>query len=339
MIIDCHGHFTTTPPGVAAWRDAQLGAVEPADLAAVVAREYEVSDDELVEAVGGAQLAQQRERGTDLTIFSPRASWMAHHVGDAATSREWTRRQNDLIHRVCTLFPGSFAPVAQLPQSPGAPIEDSVRELRRCVEELGFIGCNVNPDPSGGRWDSPALSDEYWAPLWDAMAELDVPGMVHVSASDNPVIHTTGAYYLAADTTAFMQALSSGFLRRHDGLRLIIPHGGGAVPFHWGRFRGMAADQGWDFDDTISRLWFDTCVYHQAGIDLLLKVVPTAQILFGSEMIGAVRGRDPESGHYWDDTKRYIEDSALDAAAQHAVFEGNARRVYPRLESWLPAAF
>lgn len=338
MIIDCHGHFTTTPPGVAAWRDAQLAAASDDELRAVVSREYEVTDDELLAAVGGAQLAQQRERGTDLTIFSPRASWMGHHQGDADTSREWTRRQNDLIHRVCRLFPGSFAPVAQLPQSPGAPIGAVVDELRRCVTELGFIGCNVNPDPSGGRWDSPALSDEYWTPLWEAMEELDVPGMVHVSASSNPSIHTTGAYYLAADTTAFMQALSSGFLGRHPGLRLVIPHGGGAAPYHWGRFRGMAQDQGWDFDAAMSQLWFDTCVYHQPGIDLLLQVVPTSQILFGSEMIGAVRGRDPETGRYWDDTKAYIENAGLAADERHAIFEGNARRVYPRIEDWLPAA-
>jgi 4-oxalmesaconate hydratase len=169
------------------------------------------------------------------------------------------------------------------------------------------------------------------------MEQLDVPGMVHVSASDNPVVHTTGAYYLAADTTAFVQALSSGFVARHPGLRLVIPHGGGAVPYHWGRFKGMALDQGWDFDETLSHIWFDTCVYHQAGIDLLLRVVPTEQILFGSEMIGAVRGTDPDTGRHWDDTKLYIEGADIADAARAAIFEGNARRVYPRIEPWLPA--
>jgi 4-oxalmesaconate hydratase len=338
VIIDCHGHFTTTPPGVAAWRDAQTSATTADAIAAIAAREYDVSDQEIVDAVSTAQLAQQRERGTDLTVFSPRASWMGHHIGDVETSRQWTRRQNDLVHRVCTLFPGSFAPVAQLPQSPGADLATSVAELRRCVEELGFVGCNVNPDPSGGRWDGPALSDAFWAPLWDEMERLDVPGMVHVSASDNPAVHTTGAYYLGADTTAFVQALSSGFLQRHPGLRLIIPHGGGAAPFHWGRFRGMAEDQGWDFDATVAQLWFDTCVYHQPGIDLLLEVVPTTQILFGSEMIGAVRGVNADTGRHWDDTKVYIENADLTDADRAAIFERNARRVYPRLESWLPAA-
>ena len=54
-------------------------------------------------------------------------------------------------------------------------------------------------------------------------------------------------------------------------------------------------------------MFFDTCVYHQPGIDLLLKVIPVDNILFASEMVGAVRGIDPETGHYFDDTKRYID--------------------------------
>ncbi len=58
-------------------------------------------------------------------------------------------------------------------------------------------------------------------------------------------------------------------------------------------------------------VFFDTCVYHQPGIDLLLKVVSHDNVLFASEMVGAVNGIDPETGHAYDDTKRYIEASAL----------------------------
>jgi 4-oxalmesaconate hydratase len=84
-------------------------------------------------------------------------------------------------------------------------------------------------------------------------------------------------------------------------------------------------------------VFFDTCVYHQPGIDLLAKVIPIDNILFASEMIGAVRGIDPETGHYYDDTKRYIEASSLSAGDRHKVYEGNARRVYPRLDRALKA--
>jgi 4-oxalmesaconate hydratase len=330
MIIDCHGHYTTTPPGVGVWREAQKAAL--GSTTQFAALDFEASDDEIRDSIEGAQLKSQRERGIDFTLFSPRASWMGHDVGTEETSLQWTRRQNDLIHRVCMMFPDNFAPVAQLPQSPGASIDGSVAELKRCVEELGFVGCNVNPDPSGGFWTGPALQDVYWRRLWETMEGLDVPGMIHVSAAANPVFQTTGSYYLGADTTAFVQALTSGFPLDHPGLRLIIPHGGGAIPYHWGRFRGMAADNGWDFDGVIQQLWFDTCVYHQPGIDLLLRVVPTGQLLFGSEMIGAVRGTDPDTGHAWDDTGRYIEASAASTAERKAIYSQNTLRVFPRLE-------
>ena len=332
MIIDCHGHYTTTPPAVAEWREAQKAAVA-ADPGHVGSKgEIAVSDDEIRESLEGAQIAFQRERGTDLTIFSPRASWMGHHIGNEHTSRFWSQHQNELVRRVCDLYPRNFAPAGQLPQSPAAPVDASVRELRRCVEEMGFIGCNVNPDPSGGHWSGPPLWDRYWWPLWEAMCELDVPAMIHVSASCNENFHTTGSHYLGADTTAFMQSLTSGFLNDFKGLRLVIPHGGGAVPYHWGRFRGMAQDSGWDFDGLLEHIWFDTCVYHQRGIDLLVDVVPADNILFASEMVGAVRGVDPETGHHYDDTRRYVDNATLDDADRAKIFEGNARRVYPRLE-------
>jgi 4-oxalmesaconate hydratase len=332
MIIDSHGHYTTTPPGVARWRDAQVAAVSANPRYVGEKGVLDVTDEEIRQSIENGQLAFQRERGADLTIFSPRASWMAHHIGNEHTSKYWTEHQNELIRRVCDLYPDNFAPVCQLPQSPGISIDSSVAELERCVNELGFIGCNVNPDPSGGMWTGPPLWDDYWAPLWEKMCELDVPAMIHVSASCNDNFFTTGSHYLGADTTAFMQALSSGFMKNYPGLRWIIPHGGGAVPYHWGRFKGMAQDKGWDFDDLLNHIYFDTCVYHQPGIDLLVDVVPIDNIVFGSEMIGAVRGIDPDTGRHYDDTKIYLDEALVDEDDRRKIFEMNARRVFPRLQ-------
>ncbi len=58
-------------------------------------------------------------------------------------------------------------------------------------------------------------------------------------------------------------------------------------------------------------------------------------ILFASEMFGAVKGVDRETGHNFDDTKRYVDALKLSDAKQHKVFEGNARRVFPRLDAQL----
>ena len=123
-------------------------------------------------------------------------------------------------------------------------------------------------------------------------------------------------------------------------LKFLIPHGGGAVPYHWGRFRGLAQELKKPLlsEHLLNNIFFDTCVYHQPGIDLLTKVIPVKNILFASEMIGAVRGIDPETGHYFDDTKRYVQATAnLNDDARYWVYEGNARRVFKRLDDQLKA--
>ena len=338
MIIDCHGHYTTAPGPLQDFRETQINALEDPQLLASLTRP-KISDDQIRDSLEGAQLKLQRERGSDLTIFSPRASAMGHHIGDERTSLEWSQICNDLIARVVGLYPDNFIGVCQLPQSPAAPPAHSVRELERCVNELGFIGANLNPDPSGGWWTSPPLTDKSWYPIYEKMVELDVPAMVHVSSSCNACFHATGAHYINADTTAFMQFIQGDLFGDFPDLRMIIPHGGGAVPYHWGRYRGLAQDMKRPplNEHVMKNVFFDTCVYHQPGIDLLLKVISVDNILFGSEMVGAVRGIDPTTGQYYDDTKRYIDNSALSAADKAKIFEGNARRVYPRLAKILDA--
>ncbi len=337
MIIDCHGHYTSAPEGLQTFRQAQLAALEEPSLGTPAGAQ--ISDDAIRASLEGAQLKLARERGTDLTIFSPRASAMAHHLGTPQTSIAWARACNDLVARVCALYPKNFVGVAQLPQSPGSDLDASIHELERCVGELGFIGVNLNPDPSGGHWSAAPLTDRFWYPLYAKMVELDVPAMVHVSSSCNPNFHATGAHYLNADTTAFMQFVSGDLFRDFPALRFIIPHGGGAVPYHWGRYRGLAQDLKRPALEDLMRdnIFFDTCVYHRPGIALLLEVVPHDNILFGSEMVGAVRGIDPRTGHHYDDTKRYLDALGLDDATRRKIFAANALRVYPRLKAKLAA--
>ncbi|HEY1569942.1 MAG TPA: amidohydrolase family protein [Pseudonocardiaceae bacterium] len=332
MIIDCHGHYTTTPAAHERFRTDQLAWLDhptgppPAPAA--------ISGDEIRDSIERNQLRVLRERGHDVMLFSPKASAMAHHVPDPAVAVRWAQANNDLVHRVVELFPDHFAGVCQLPQTPGGDLADSVRELRRCVD-LGFVGCNLNPDPSGGFWTSPPVTDRYWFPMYEAMVELDVPAMIHVSSSGNPNFHALGAHYINADTSVFMQLIEGDLFARFPTLRFVIPHGGGAVPYHWGRYRGLADRLGRPplNGHVMGNVWFDTSVYHQAGIDLLTRVIDADNILFASEMIGAVRGIDPETGHYWDDTRRYVEAAGLAEPDLRKIFETNARRVYPRLRS------
>ncbi|MBU3550342.1 amidohydrolase family protein [Polynucleobacter sp. MWH-Berg-3C6] len=333
MIIDCHGHYTTAPKALKAWRDAQVANLNTPELGPKVS-DLKISDDEIRESIEENQLARMRERGIDVTIFSPQASFMTHHIGDFNTSATWAAMCNELCYRVTQLFPKHFVGAAMLPQSPGVDTKTCLPEMRKCINEYGFVGINLNPDPSGGHWRDPPLSDSYWHPIYEEMISLDVPAMIHVSTSCNECFHTTGAHYLNADTTAFMQCLTSDLFAQFPQLRFLIPHGGGAVPYHWGRFRGLAKDM--DIPDInqklLNNIYFDTCVYHQPGINLLTEVIPAKNILFASETFGAVKDIDPDTGYYFDDTRRYLNAvNGLSAQEKAMIFEDNARVVFSRI--------
>ena len=336
MIIDCHGHYTTAPKALDEWRARQVAAINNPS-AAPKRNELKISDDEIRETLEKNQLRLMRERGSDLTIFSPRASFMAHHIGDFQVSSTWAAICNELCYRVSQLYPDNFVPAAMLPQSTGVDTASCIPELERCVNEYGNVALNLNPDPSGGHWNSPPLTDRYWYPIYEKMVEYDIPAMIHVSTSCNACFHTTGAHYINADTTAIMQLIEGDLFRDFPSLRFVIPHGGGAAPYHWGRYRGLALGMKKPLlsEHLLKNVYFDTCVYHQAGIDLLTRVIPVDNILFASEMVGAVRGIDPESGFEFDDTKRYIETAAINPEQRDKIYEGNARRVYPRLDALL----
>ena len=307
MIIDCHGHFTTVPQSFRDFRAAQVAAADDPVNAPKLSDSH-VTDDQIRQGVGGGQLKLQQERGSDITLFSPIAGLMSHHLGNERTSLEWATISNDLVRRVCDLYPENFVPVCQLPQSPLAPPKNSIPELRRCIEEMGFVGCNLNPDPTGGYWTGKPMTDREWYPIYETLCDLDVPAMIHVAASCNPNFHGTGAHYLNADTSVFMQLLQGDVFKDFPS----------------------------PLEGLLDNIYFDTCVYHHPGVELLTKVIPTSNVLFGSEMIGAVRGRDPNTGEYFDDTKRYVDAcSALSDADRLAIYEGNARRVYPRLDALL----
>src|SRR5207247_9038271 len=131
MIIDIHGHYTTAPKALEAWRNRQIaGIANPAVRPAV--EELRISDDEIRETIEANQLKQMKARGSDLTIFSPRASFMAHHIGDFAVSSAWAAICNELCFRVSRLFPDHFVPAAMLPQSPRVAPETCIPELQTC---------------------------------------------------------------------------------------------------------------------------------------------------------------------------------------------------------------
>ena len=329
MIIDAHGHYTTVPPGVRVFRALQISNMGRPKKGTV-----SISDDEIRASVEKGQLKLLNERGIDVMLFSPMASAMGHHFGNALVSRHWAEINNDLIHRVCTLYPDRFVGVCSLPQSPGTNPRECIDELERCITELGFVGCNLNPDPSGGYWTGPPLGDESWYPLYEKLQELEAAVMMHASATCNPAFHTTGSHYLNVDSTAFMQLMESSVLDDFPRLRIIISHGGGNVPYQAARYRALCIMNKWQpFDHFIKRLYFDTTVYNREAMEMLIKVVGVDNVLFASEMLGGVTTIDPSTGRYFDDNKPCLDGiPSLEEKDRQKIFETNARKAYPRLD-------
>lgn len=331
-VIDCHIHYNSAPRQLQAYREAQLTGLREAQ-PVLTKGNLGITDDQIRASIEGVR-RMQRERGTNMAVLSPRGVAMGHHIGNETTSRFWAEHCNELVHRICLQYPRHFAGACQLPQSPGVRPSNCIRELERCVKEFGFVACVLNPDPSGGYWSDPPLTDRWWYPLYEWMVDLDVPALIHGSASRNPSLHTSGAHYISIDTAAFVQLVTSNLFRDFPGLRFVLSHGGGAVPYQWGRYRAMLQDMGrGPLEDLLGRnLFFDTCVYSRAAMELLLGTVPVDHVLFGSEMTGVMRGIDPRTGHAYDDTKRYIDAIEwLKPDDRQKILGGNAMRVFPRL--------
>ena len=328
MIIDAHTHFTTAPLELQAYRGRQI-----TDLGKPTRAKLQISDEQLQRSMQG-QFKRMQESGIDRLLFSPQASAMGHHFGSPLISRYWTEACNDLIARVARLWPDKISPVCQLPQSPGVGPKEWVDELERCVKDLGFVSCNVNPDVAGGREPlTPSLATEWWYPLWEKMVELDVPCTIHASASLNPAMHLTNSYYIAHHNAAAVEILRSRVFKDFPKLKIIIPHGGGAIPYHWNRQRGMHVREGLEpFEEMARKVYWDMAIYDKESMELLIKRVGVDNVLFATEMFGAVNAIDPKTGRNFEDLVPIFKSiDWLSEEDRHKITEGNARKIFSRM--------
>ena len=326
MIIDIHAHYTQAPIQLDAYRGRQISQNKPAK------GRIAISDEQIKESLQ-KNLKQMAEKRIDKLIFSPIAGRMGHEFGSELISRYWTETNNDLISRACKMFPDKFLPCCQLPQSPGVSPKNCVAELERCVLELGFVSCNINPDVSGGVAPlTPSLGNEWWYPLWEKMVELDVPGMIHAAATLNPALHINGSHYTNQHNAAVVELCNSHVFEDFPELKLIIPHGGGAVPYQFNRHRALNMFEGRrPFEEMVSHLYFDMAVYDKESMEMLVKKIGADKVLFATEMLGTAQAVDPITGKTFDDTVGMVESIEwLSAEQRKMIFEDNAKKLYSR---------
>lgn len=324
MIIDAHGH-TLAPAEVYEYQAkliARRAAFKPPALA-----------DDLLTGKLKEHVALLDAAGTDVQFISPRPYTMMHSLFSAGVVRAWTTFVNDVIARQCGLCPDRFRGVAGLLQFRDHDLAPAVEELERCVTELGFVGCLLNPDPLEGDGPPPALGDPYWYPLYERLCELDVPAMIHSASCSSPR-ESYSLHFINEESIAVLGLLESRVFDDFPGLKIVVAHGGGAIPYQLGRFRAKglrAGGGGRDLAERLGLLHYDTCVYSEAGLDLLFRVVGPDRCLFGTERPGTGAAIDPRTGRSLDDLRPVIDSlERLSDDDRRLVFESNARRLYPR---------
>ena len=113
-------------------------------------------------------------------------------------------------------------------------------------------------------------------------------------------------------------------------LKLLVSHGGGAIPYHVGRFEAGSLRRGGPrFTEKMRNLWYDTVLYSADALELLFKTVGPDRCLFGTERPGVGTVKDPEAGRWLDETRPIIEGfDFLSAAEKKMIFEDNAKKVF-----------
>jgi predicted TIM-barrel fold metal-dependent hydrolase len=327
-IIDIHAH-TNAPPTLNAYRaglTASRGAhgkgnvgVSEEALTAVVKKHVEGTLDKV---------------GTDIQFISPRPYQLMHSEKPEKIVHYWVEANNDVIAQTLKIAPTRYRGVAALPQCAGAPITNSFDEIDRCINDLGFVGIMINPDPyEGDGTPAPGMGDEYWYPLYEKMVKLGIPALIHSASCKDPW-DTYSNYFITTETRTIISMVSSGTFDVFPDLKIIVSHGGGAVPYQIGRYRaffGRHLESKGGFDAVLKKFYFDTVLYNPEGLDLLFRIVGTDRCMFGTENPGTGSYKDPATGKMLDDLKPVIEGIAgLSEQDRKNVFEDVAKQAFPR---------
>lgn len=329
MIIESHAHLTNAPLQLDAFRGRQVSNVGKPERASI-----SVSDEELHAAME-KHIARMDRLGIDAMIFSPRASGMGHEFGGQLTSLHWAQVNNNLIARAVGMFPGRLFGAAQLPQSPGVSPANCIEELDRCVLELGFVGCLINPDVSGGGQPfTPGIGDPWWYPLYQRMIELGTPGLFHASSTVNPALHLNGSHYTNVDSAVVFELCWTDVLDELPGLKVVIPHGGGGLPFNYNRIRSLLLGAGKKpLEERLTQMYLDTAVYDRDSMEMLVRKVGARNLLYAAEPFGTAKNVDPDTGIPFDETIDFLRQiDWLSADDKERILSRNVLDIYTRMK-------
>jgi predicted TIM-barrel fold metal-dependent hydrolase len=147
-------------------------------------------------------------------------------------------------------------------------------------------------------------------------------------------------HFINEESIAVVSLLNSKVFEHFPKLKIVVAHGGGAIPYHMGRFMAgrytsrrdlgrKAVSEDHYFENVAKKLHYDTCLYTAEALELLFKVIGPANCCFGTESPGAGSSVDPKTGRAMDDLKPIIEGFGwLSDSDKKNIFEMNARKLY-----------
>ena len=336
MIIDCHAHMAV-PGKLPAWKAGLLS-----HRGAHGRKAPEFTAQEIEQAFTRVEMAEYGhieclERvGVTHQMLSPRPFQLMHSEEPKKLVHWYVETVNNLIAQECAQYPKMFTGIAGLPQTGDSPIEECLPELERAVTKLGFRGCLLNPDPfeNNGR-KAPPMGDRYWYPLYEKLCELDVVAHIHSASSRLVDREPYSLHFINEETTAVYGLCKSTVLDDFPELKIMVSHGGGAIPYQVGRFdatsvprKGMDVS-GRRFLTRLQKLYFDTVLYSREAIELLVKVVGPARCLYGAEMPGVGSSINPDTGRAFDDIIPFIRDlDFITADEKEDILSRNALKVF-----------
>ncbi len=329
MIIDAHQHVVAS---------AQLGNYQASLFHSRGSQDrshHRISPESIANArwQGHKHSEVLDEVGTDLAFISPRPYTMMNSEKPEIMVHWYAAAVNDVIKMAVDNEPDRFRGIAGLPQCSGTSPTNTFEEIDRSINDLGFIGVMVNPDPGEGDYATPAMGEEYWYPLYEKLEAMDVPILLHPGSCKNTrePFHN---HFITEESIAILSIAKSTVFEDFPKLKMVISHGGGSVPYQVGRWRSQmrGPNDTETFDERLKMFYFDTGLYNKESLELLFKIVGPDRCLFGTERPGAGSKMDPRSGRWYDDLKPVIEEiDFLTAEDREGIFQKNAEAVYTRL--------
>ncbi|MCU1373950.1 MAG: amidohydrolase [Actinomycetia bacterium] len=288
-------------------------------------------DDEAFAVTVASHLAYIDERDIDVQVLGPRPFLMLADMADYLLPA-WTRAINDTIAKQVSMHPDRFLGACQLPQDIHAPDSSHLLpELRRCVDDLGFVGVYLSPDPEG-RHDAPGLAEPWYDALYAECEARGLPIIVHGTNCRDPRFkHVPFNYQLGfvAEQYWANQVLShSDVFDRFPGLKVLICHCGGALD------RWMPNDPHLSHRDLTDNLFYDTCAHDELYLECAIKQRGAERMVFGTEAPGSgstVRLGDGPSKTADDLVPIVGGFDFLSDAQKLTIFQANPERLFPAM--------